>query len=137
MNHEEQVILYAAHQLDESERAHFEKHLADCVECQADLQLWKTVAEEIVASDAVEAAPAPLAERALEQIHSTGALVMSPPRCSAAAFANLFRPTRDAATAAVMALGVVVALISRHAEFIYHCSAHRGREPQPALWTGT
>ena len=44
MNHEEQVILYAAHQLDDAERLRFEKHLTDCVECQADLQLWRTVA---------------------------------------------------------------------------------------------
>ena len=30
MNHEEEVILYAANQLDANERARFEKHLADC-----------------------------------------------------------------------------------------------------------
>ena len=42
MNHEDQVILYAANQLDVAERARFEKHLADCANCQADLRMWKS-----------------------------------------------------------------------------------------------
>src|SRR5512144_630188 len=69
MNHEEQLILYAANRLAESERLRFEKHLAGCAECQADLKLWKMVAEEILASDSAESAPVQLAERALARIH--------------------------------------------------------------------
>jgi anti-sigma factor RsiW len=121
MNHEEQIILYAADLLDEAERARFEKHLADCVECQADLLLWKAVADEIVASDAAEPAPAPLAERTLEQIQQ--------PTAPRLAFRRAFQLLRSQtflvqcemwpATASVMALGVIVALISGHAEFIY------------------
>lgn len=121
MNHEEQLILYAANQLDEAERLRFEKHLADCAECQTDLRLWKMVAEEIVASDSAERAPAQLAERLLERIHQPSA-----PR---QAFRRVIQLLRSQAvlvqremwpaTASVMALGVIVALISKHAEFIY------------------
>ena len=68
MNHEEQIILYAANQLDEQTRADFEKHLADCADCQADLLLWRSVADEINASDSLVPAPAQLAESALETI---------------------------------------------------------------------
>lgn len=121
MNHEEQVILYAAHQLDEAKRLRFEKHLADCLECQADLQLWTTVAEEIVAADSAEAAPAPLAERALEQIHRPAAPRLALRRAVQLLRSQIFLVQREMwpATAAVMALGVMVAIVSKHAEFIY------------------
>lgn len=121
MNHEEQVSLYAANQLDESERLHFEEHLKGCAECQADLQLWRTVAEEIIASDSAESAPVQLAERALERIHQ--------PTASRLVFRRVFQLLRSQtflvqremwpATASVMALGVIVAFVSGHAEFIY------------------
>src|SRR5512141_2146450 len=73
MNHEEQLIRYAANRLSDVERVDFEKHLVDCAVCQADLPLWSAVAEEINASDSAEAAPAQLAERALERIHRPAA----------------------------------------------------------------
>lgn len=121
MNHEEQVILYAANQLDESGRIRFEKHLADCAECQADLKLWETVAEQIVASDSTATAPVQVAERALDQIHQPGA-----PRL---AFRRVFQLLRSQAllvqremwpaTASVMVLGVMIALVSKHVEIIY------------------
>lgn len=121
MNHEEQVILYAAHQLDEVECSDFEKHLADCAECQADLQLWKAVGEEIIASDSAEAAPAHLAERALEQMYRPTAPRLIFRRAAQLLRSQTFLVQREMwpATASVMALGVMVALISRHAEFIY------------------
>ncbi len=74
MNHEEQIILYAANQLDEQTRADFEKHLADCADCQSDLILWKSVADEIHASDSLVPAPAQLADSALEAIHQKNKL---------------------------------------------------------------
>ncbi len=121
MNHEEQVTLYAANQLDEAERAHFEEHLTNCAECQADLQLWKAVAEEIVASDSAEAAPAQLAERALERIHQPTAPLLAFRRVFQLLHSQTFLVQREMwpATASVMALGVMVALVSGHAEFIY------------------
>jgi len=121
MNHEEQLILYAANQFDEAERARFEKHLADCAECQADLQLWKTVGDEIRTSDSAEPAPVELAERALERIRQSSLPRSTFQRAVQLLRSQAFLVQREMwpASAAVMALGVVVALISGHAEFIY------------------
>jgi hypothetical protein len=121
MNHEEQLILYAANRLDETERLRFEKHLADCAECQADLKLWRAVAEEIIASDSAEPVPAQLAERALERIHQPTAPRLAFRRVFQLLHSQTFLVQREMwpATAAVMALGVMVALVSKHAEFIY------------------
>lgn len=70
MNHEEQRIRYAANQLSERERLEFEKHLAGCAGCQADLSLWQDLANEVIASDSAVTAPAYLADAALETIHA-------------------------------------------------------------------
>lgn len=75
MNHEEQLIRYVANQLNESERAEFENHLSGCVDCQADLTLWASVASEINASDSAVPAPAHLADSALEAIHAPSKLM--------------------------------------------------------------
>ena len=121
MNHQEQLILYTANQLDEAERTRFEKHLAGCAECQADLRLWKTVAGEIIASDSAEPAPVQLAERALERIHQPAALRLAFRRVIQLLRSQAFLVQREMwpATASVMALGVIIASISGHAEFIY------------------
>lgn len=121
MNHEGQLILYAANQLDEAERLRFEKHLAGCADCRADLQLWKAVAEEIVASDSAETAPAQLAERTLERIQQPTAPRLAFRRVFQLLRSQTFLVQREMwpATAAVMALGVMIALVSRHAEIIY------------------
>lgn len=74
MNHEEQLIRYAANQLNESERAEFENHLSGCVDCQADLTLWASVANEINASDSAMPAPVHLADSALEVINAPSKL---------------------------------------------------------------
>lgn len=68
MNHEEQLILYVANQLDEKEKKDFEKHLFDCDACQIDLKLWNIVADEIIASDSLLVAPAHVADSTLEKI---------------------------------------------------------------------
>ena len=74
MNHEEQLIRYAAKQLNENERAEFENHLSGCSDCQADLTLWASVSSEINASDSAIAAPVHLADSALEAIHAPSKL---------------------------------------------------------------
>ncbi len=121
MNHAEQLILYAADQLGEAERLAFEKHLAGCAECQADLQLWRTVAGEISAADSDEQPPAQLAERALEQIHRPAASTRAVRRAAQLLRSQVFLVQRELwpATASVMALGVIVAFVSGHAEFVY------------------
>lgn len=121
MNHEEQVVFYAAGQLSEHERARFEEHLAGCSECQEELRLWQMAAEEIIATDSAIAAPTQLAERALERIqrpvslraglHSAWQLVSIQ--------SQLIQREMWPASAAVMALGASVALISNHVGFVY------------------
>ena len=74
MNHEEQLIRYATNQLSENERAEFEQHLANCADCQTDLLLWKSVADEIHASNSTVPAPVHLADSALEAIHAPSKL---------------------------------------------------------------
>lgn len=74
MNHEEQLIRYAAKQLNENVRAEFERHLAECTDCQADLLLWQSVADAIHASDSAVPAPIHLADSALEAIHAPSKL---------------------------------------------------------------
>ena len=121
MNHEEQIILYAANQLDEAGRLRFEKHLAGCAECQADLRLWKAVAQEISASAAAESAPAQLAEHALAQIRRPAAPRRTSRRVIALLRSQAFLVQREMwpASAAVMALSVITAWVSGHAELLY------------------
>ncbi len=121
MDHEEQLIRYAANQLSDVERARFEKHLADCAECQADLPLWQMVAQEIIAADSAEPAPAQLAERALRQIDRPAAPRLALRHVVQLLRSQVFLVQREMwpATASVMALGVMVAAVSKHAEFIY------------------
>ncbi len=121
MSHEEQLALYVADQLGSKERTRFEEHLASCAECQEDLKLWQTVAKEIIASDRAEAAPSSLAERTLEQLHRVAAPRSFVRRAFELLRAQAFLVQREMwpASAAVMTLAVAIALVSRHAEFIY------------------
>ncbi len=75
MDHEEQLIRYAANQLNESERTEFEQHLATCADCQADLRLWQSMADEIHVSSSAITAPVHLADSALEKIHAPTKLI--------------------------------------------------------------
>lgn len=121
MNHDEQLILYVADQLGSTERAEFEIHLAECAECQADLKLWSMVSEEINASSAALPAPAHLADSALEAIQQPSALKHAFIRAMQLLRAQAFLVHREMfpASAAVMALGVIVALVSNHVEVVY------------------
>ena len=74
MNHVEQLVRYAAKQLNEIERVEFERHLAECADCQTDLLLWQSVADEIHASNSAVSAPVHLADSALEAIRSPSKL---------------------------------------------------------------
>lgn len=74
MNHEEQLIRYAANQLNENERADFEQHLVECADCQTDLLLWQSVADEIYTSATVIVAPTLVADFALDAIHAPSML---------------------------------------------------------------
>lgn len=127
MNHEHYetlLPLYAAGQLSGTDRTEIEMHLAGCAECQADLQLWQALAGEIKTSSRSLSAPPQLAERALEQIHAPGRLALAFLRTGQLLRAQTFLVQREMwpAAAAVMALGLIVALISNHVEFVYFIS---------------
>lgn len=123
MNHEHevQVMLYVAGQLSKSERTRFEEHLATCPDCQADLKLWQMTAEEINESDSAVHAPAQLAERALDQIHRpTGLWAGIHYTWQLLSIqSQIIQREMWPASAAMMALGAIVALISDHVEFVY------------------
>lgn len=74
MNHEEQLIRYAAKQLNESEHADFERHLVECADCQTDLFLWQSVMDQIHASNSTVSVPVHLADSALGTIHAPSRL---------------------------------------------------------------
>ena len=114
MNHQEQVILYAANRLDKTERAVFEVHLAGCVDCQEDLQLWSVVSEEIFAADTAVSVPPHLAQAALEAIHRPSKLMLVFNRAIQLLWAQAFLVHREMfpASAAVMALGVTFVLVA-------------------------
>lgn len=111
----EQIPLYVAGQLNADERAALEQHLHGCPDCQAELRFWRELATEVVASSASTRAPADLADRAIKRIQAPSPLV----RTLLSSFsllraqAYLVRSEMWPASAAVMALGVIVSLLSR------------------------
>lgn len=121
MNHEEQFILYVANEMDKAKRAEFEVHLAGCADCQADLKLWSVVSDEIIASNSAVLAPAHLVESALTVIHRRSKLAGAFQQAVQLLWAQAFLVHREMfpASAAVMALGVIVALLSNHIEIMY------------------
>ncbi len=121
MNHEEQLILYAANQLSEAERAEFESHLGGCSDCQSELELWRMVSEEIIQSDSTLQAPIHLADSALEEIRRPSKLTRAFRRTVQLLRAQSFLVHRELfpASAGVMALSTIVALLSKHIEIVY------------------
>lgn len=121
MNHEEQLILYVANQLGEDERAEFETHMAGCMNCQADLELWTMVSDEITASGSAVQAPTHLAASALEVISRPSKLTRAFRGTVQLLWAQSFLVHREMfpASAAVMAITTIVALLSKHIEVVY------------------
>ncbi len=118
---EEHLPLYAAGQLDGAQRAEIEIHLAGCPECRADLELWAAVSGEIHTANRPLAAPPALAEHALDQIHAPNRLTSAFLRTwqLLRVQALLVRHEMWPASALVMLMGVVVALLADRVNFIY------------------
>ena len=122
-HYQEQMPLYVARQLNVEETLELEKHLTGCPACKAELDFWCTLADEITASDTLVAAPVGLADRALMRIRDEaksgfrGSFFHVFSLLRAQAF--LVQREMWPASAAVMALGIIVALISEHVEAIY------------------
>lgn len=119
--YEELLLLYVAGQLNVAQRAEIQEHLKVCIECQADMHLWTAVSMEIKSTDRLVTAPPALAEQVLERTHKPGALAAAFRHTWGLLLAQTLLVQREIwpASAAVMAMGVVVALTSGHAEIIY------------------
>lgn len=124
MNHEnfETLLpLYAADQLTRAERIRIEAHLPTCVACQADLELWQAVSGKIREANRALTAPPTLDKRALEQGYTHSQFILPALRAWQLLYSQALLVQREMwpAAAAVMLLGVIVALLSRHVEFVY------------------
>jgi hypothetical protein len=125
--------LYAAGQLPPEKTALVAEHLKECPLCMEELTMWQNVANEIRSANSGITAPPDLAKRAIAKIHTgydgsdsvVKSLVLSKIRLSFLRTFNLLRAQaylvkRELwpASASIMALGVIVALLSTHAEAI-------------------
>ena len=124
MNHEmyETLLpLYAAGQLTEAKRTVIAAHLPTCANCQADLELWQAVSNEIKTANSALSAPPSLAVHALDQVHLRNRLTVAFLHTWQLLYSQaiLVRSEMWPVTAFIMALGVIVALVSGHAEFVY------------------
>jgi hypothetical protein len=126
--YEDLLPMYAAGKLGSAERTEVEAHLLGCAACRADLELWSTVAVEVRLSSRAAAASPDLAARALAQIHTSspqpvrGGLTKAWRSAWQLLRAQVFLVEREMwpASAAVMLMGAIVALISNHIEAMYY-----------------
>lgn len=121
----EMLPLYVSGALEHNQRQVVEKHLAGCAECRSDLALWSLAAGEILTGGRAAAAPTQLAERALLQARRLSA-APSGLRARLAQAALLLRSQIPlvhgeiwVASAAVMALGYIVAVMAKQSGFVY------------------
>ncbi len=125
--------LYVAGQLTPEETAWVAEHLERCQACKNELSMWNKVAGEIRSANSGILAPPDLADRALTLIHTGSESSISTKKTSAfsrlrssclrtsnllRAQAYLVKRELWPASASIMALGVIVALISNRAEAI-------------------
>ncbi len=117
--------LYVSGALDRDQRLAVEKHLPGCPDCQADLALWKSVSAEVTAVDQTVEAPRGMADRALARARQ--------PRAGGADWMQRLRHIglllrsqmplvhREIwpASALVIGLGFIAALIAERAGFVY------------------
>jgi hypothetical protein len=129
----EVLPFYASGSLAGDRRREVENHLPACAECRADLELWAGVSKEIETSGVAVKAPSALAEQALKRVRGGTrgwTRTRGLPRTGLAlaclrtgqllrAQASLVQGEIWPASAAVMALGVAVALVSNHVEAVY------------------
>jgi len=125
--YEDLLPLFVAGQLDDGERAEMENHLDACSDCQADLALWSAVSSEIQEtsrrvnppSSAVGAALTRVRETSMKGEQARGPSMMR--RAWGLLRSQVFLVQREIwpASAAVMALGIIVALLSKQLGAVY------------------
>lgn len=131
MKHYSELLpLYAVGQLPPKDIALVAEHLKHCPDCQDELVMWRRVSNEIRSANVAITLPPDLATRALEKIHQQPQQEMKPGltaqiRAIGLRMVNLLRTQiflikSDIwpASAGIMALAILVALISKHIEVI-------------------
>jgi hypothetical protein len=103
---------YASGALDANQRQIVDLHLAGCESCREELGLWKLVSQEISAQDRVLQPPANMAERALETASKRRPSRLRQAWQILAAQRPLVRREIWPASALVMLLGYLAAVIS-------------------------
>lgn len=123
------IPLYVSGKLDAAQRRALEDHFDHCPECREDLVFWRAMAGEVIAEDRILAAPAGLADRALVSARSS----RSVPRKAEVTVLRAMRRIGELlhsqmplvhreiwpASALIMALGFIAALISEQSMFLY------------------
>lgn len=120
-NFEDLLPLYAANQLSSAERETIDEHLSGCETCRADLELWLAVGDGIHAESASVVAPPDLADRALAKVHAKPPLQRAFVQAWQLLKAQSMLVQRELwpACAAIMAIGVAVALLAEKASVLH------------------
>ena len=116
----ELLPFYAAGTLNEEQARAVEKHLSNCTHCQEDLALWRAVAVEITTTSCTALPPISAVQRSLKQLRSQQSLPFLF-QCTWQLIriqAPLVRREIWLASALVIALGVISALIIEKAAFL-------------------
>lgn len=117
----DRLPFYVADQLSGAERGEVEKHLLECETCRADLALWQAVGDRIRTESSWVVAPSGLADRALAQIHGKPSLQRAFGWVWQLLHAQAKLVHRELwpACAAVMAIGLAMALLAEKASVLY------------------
>lgn len=107
----ESLPLYVSGALDKTQRQDMERHLKNCPACRSDLALWQGVSRQIGDANRGVAAPPALADRALARLPAHTPNAFGRAYALVRAQAPLVRGEMWLASAAVMALGVIVTTI--------------------------
>jgi len=118
---EELLPAYVAGSLSETQRVALNKHLEGCETCQADLVMWNAVIREISEANAKIQVPVDLTRKTMQKLRNPGRFGAALRRTwqLLRAQARLVQSELWPVTALVMAIGVLVALISKQALVIY------------------
>jgi hypothetical protein len=132
-HYSEELPLFAAGQLAQDETARITEHLEHCSTCRAELKMWREVSATIRTVNSSQIPPADLAQRALQKIRDDESFTMRskmdhillPIKANCLSAFNILRSQaylikREIwpASAGILLIGIMVALLSNHAEFI-------------------
>lgn len=112
--YEEDIPLYAAGQLPQSQRNDLEKHLTGCKQCQQDLLFWKAVSEEVLSVNEPLVPPDGLPDKLFDRMVRPNPLIQAVSRTWQLLRTQvlLVRMEIWPASAIIMLMGVIVSLVS-------------------------